>query len=411
MQDELRILILEDVPADAQLIEEELRENGLEFVSQRVATKAAFIKGLTEFSPDIILADYSLPGFDGQSALKIVQSKAFDIPFIFVSGALGEELAIELMKQGATDYVLKNRLSRLPISVKRALQEIKERSERRKAEDALKESEERYRTIFDNTGTAMIIIDEEGTIILANKEFEKLTGHNKADLENKINWIDFIFDEDREKIDKSKKKFKKDSIGNIDARFVARDENFRDVIITSAQISTSGRNVISFLDITERKQVETELKKREYELELKSSSLEEANTALKVLLQHRAEDRKAMEDKVISNVKKLILPYIDKLKTLKLNENQLIHVQIIEDHLKDIISPFLRNLTTEHFDLTPREIQIATLVRDGKTTKEMTDLLNISATAVDFHRKNIRLKLGIKKKKANLRSFLISMPS
>ncbi|MEN6623473.1 MAG: PAS domain S-box protein [Smithella sp.] len=411
MQEELHILILEDVPADAELIEEELRENGLEFVSQRVATKAAFIKGLTEFSPDLILADYSLPGFDGQSALKIVQSKALDIPFIFVSGALGEELAIELMKQGATDYVLKNRLSRLPISVKRALQEINERSERRKAEDALKESEERYRTIFDNTGTAMIIIDEEGTIILANKEFEKLTGHNKADLENKINWTNFIFEEDLEKIDKFKKKFKKDSIGNIDARFVARDENFRDVIITSAQISNSGRNVISFLDITERKQVEDELKKREYELELKSSSLEEANTALKVLLQHRAEDRKAMEDKVISNVKKLILPYLDKLKTLKLNENQLVHVQIIEDHLKDIISPFLRNLTTEHFDLTPREIQIATLVRDGKTTKEMTDLLNISATAVDFHRKNIRLKLGIKKKKANLRSFLISMPS
>ncbi len=411
MQNELRILILEDVPSDAELIEDELRENGLEFVSQRVATKSAFVKGLAEFFPDIILADYSLPGFDGQSALKIVQSKALDIPFIFVSGALGEELAIELMKQGATDYVLKNRLTRLPISVKRALQEIKERSERRKAEEALKESETRYRTIFENTGTAMIIIDDEGNIILANKEFEKLTGCNKADLENKINWTNFIFEDDLEKIDKFKKKFRKDSIGNIDARFVDRDKNIRDVIIISAQISTSGKDVISFLDITERKQVETELKKRESELELKSSSLEEANTALKVLLQHRAEDRKAMEDKIISNVKKLILPYLDKLKTLKLNENQLMHVQIIEDHLKDIISPFLRNLTTEHFDLTPREIQIATLVRDGKTTKEMTDLLNISATAVDFHRKNIRLKLGIKKKKANLRSFLISMPS
>lgn len=411
MKDELRILILEDVPSDAELIEDELRENGLEFISERVATKATFIKALTEFSPDIILADYSLPGFDGQSALKIVQSKALDVPFIFVSGALGEELAIELLKQGATDYVVKNRLSRLPLSVKRALHEIEERSERRKAEDALKESEIRYRTIFDNTGTAMIIIDNDGTIVLANKEFEKLTGFNKADIENKINWTDFIFADDHEKIDKFKKKFKKDSVGNIDVRFVARDEYIRDVIITSAQISTSGRNVISFLDITERKQVETELKKREYELELKSSSLEEANTALKVLLQHRDEDRKAMEDKVISNVKKLILPYLEKLKNLKLNENQFTHVQIIEDHLKDIISPFLRNLTTEHFDLTPREIQIATLVRDGKTTKEMTDLLNISATAVDFHRKNIRLKLGIKKKKANLRSFLISMPS
>jgi DNA-binding CsgD family transcriptional regulator len=83
----------------------------------------------------------------------------------------------------------------------------------------------------------------------------------------------------------------------------------------------------------------------------------------------------------------------------------------VENHLKDIISPFLHNLTIEHLDLTPREIQITSLVKEGKTTKEITDFLNISATAVDFHRKNIRMKLGIKNKKTNLRSFLLSMSS
>ncbi len=414
MNNKLRILILEDVPSDAELIEDELREDALDFISQRVATRASFIKGLVEFAPDLILADYSLPGFDGQSALKIVLNKSPDVPFIFVSGALGEELAIELLKEGATDYVVKNRLSRLVPSVKRALQEIEQRSERKKAELALKESENRYRTVFDNSGTSMIIVENDGTIVFANKEFEKLTGYPKKEIENKKNWIDFIvtgYHDEIEESNKKQKKSRRDSLGNTEAHFITRDKEIRDVIVTKAQISTSGRNVISLLDITERKQAETELKKREYELQLKSSSLEEANTALKVLLQHRDEDRKAMEEKVISNVKKLVLPYVDKIKTLKLNENQLTHIQIIEDHLKDIISPFLRNLTTEHFDLTPREIQIATLVKDGKTTKEMTNLLNISATAVDFHRKNIRLKLGIKKKKANLRSFLLSMPS
>jgi DNA-binding CsgD family transcriptional regulator len=128
-------------------------------------------------------------------------------------------------------------------------------------------------------------------------------------------------------------------------------------------------------------------------------------------LQHKDEDRKAIEEKVITNVKKLALPYIEKLKTLKLNDSQMAYVKIIEDNLKDIISPFLRNLTVEHLDLTPREIQITSLVKEGKTTKEITDFLNISATAVDFHRKNIRMKLGIKNKKTNLRSFLLSMPS
>jgi PAS domain S-box-containing protein len=258
----------------------------------------------------------------------------------------------------------------------------------------------------------MIIIEDNGTIVLVNKEFENLTGFAKKEIENKKQWIDFIYPDDRGNIaelNKNRKKRMKESAKNIEVRFIARDEKIRDVIVTAAPISTSGRNVISFLDITERQKAENDLKNREYELQLKSSSLEEANTALKVLLQHRDEDRKGMEEKVISNVKKLAMPYVEKLKNLKLNENQLAHVRIIEDHLKDIISPFLHNLTTEHFDLTPREIQIASLVKEGKTTKEITELLNISATAVDFHRKNIRLKLGIKNKKANLRSFLLSM--
>ena len=282
MSEKLHILILEDMAADAELMEDELRQAGFSFVARRVATKSAFIKELDDFIPDLILADYSLPSFDGKAALKIVLDRSMDIPFIFVSGALGEELAIELLKKGATDYILKNRLSRLVPSVKRALSELAEHNERKKAEK---------------------------------------------------------------------------------------------------------------------------------ELLLKSKSLEEANAALKVLLKCREEDRETLEDKVITNVKKLALPYIEKLKTLKLNESQLTCVQIIEDHLKDIISPFLRNLTIDHLDLTPREIQVTSLVKEGKTTKEITELLNISATAVDFHRKNIRMKLGIKNQKTNLRSFLLSMHS
>ena len=104
--------------------------------------KASYLKGLDEFSPDIILSDYSLPSFDGLSALKLAVQRCPDVPFIFVSGALGEETAIELLKQGATDYVLKSRLSRLGPAVSRALQEVKERNERKMAVEALKKREQ-----------------------------------------------------------------------------------------------------------------------------------------------------------------------------------------------------------------------------------------------------------------------------
>lgn len=412
MDRELRILILEDAAADAELMEDELRQAGLLFVSRRVARRHSFLTALEEFAPDIILADYSLPGFGGKEALEIAVKKCPEIPFIFVSGALGEELAIELLKKGATDYVLKDRLAKLPPAVRRALDELTERAERRKFEQALRESEKKYRTVFDNTGTAMIAVKDDGTIVMANHEFEKLTGLAKKEIEHKKSWPDFICADDHNKIAKLKNnsgKLLQDEADNREVRFLGAGGEARDVLVTISPVTDFSNYVISFLDITGRKKAERELKKSENELRQKTLHLEEANTALKVLLKHRQEDQTLIEERVVSNVKKLVLPYVEKLRVLKLSEAQADQLDIIEENLKEIISPFLQNLTVEHYDLTPREIQIAHLVKEGKTTKEIAQLLNISSTAVDFHRKNIRAKLGIKSDKINLRSFLLSM--
>ncbi|MFB3925616.1 MAG: PAS domain S-box protein [Syntrophales bacterium] len=406
---QLRILVLEDVPTDAELMENELREAGMDVVSMRVDTRTSFVRELKRFAPDIILSDFSLPSFDGVAALRIALKKCPDVPFIFVSGALGEELAIELLKKGATDYVLKHRLSRLAPAVSRALLEVRERNERQHIEDALRESELRYRTIFDNTGTATIIVEEDATIMIANREFEKLSGFAREDLEGKKNWMQFIVGNNGKCPDRLHKAWPADPQGGQELQFVNRRGEIRHVLTVAAAIPETGRAVVSLLDVTERKKAEYALKKREQELELKSRSLEEANTALKVLLKHREDDKAALEETVLSNVRKLVQPYLEKLKLLKLNENQAAYVQIIESHLNDIISPFLRNLTSRYMNLTPREIEVASLVREGKTTKEIVKLLNISATAVDFHRKNIRAKFGIKNTKSNLRSYLLSL--
>ena len=140
MQEKLNILIVEDVSFDAELIEYELRREGLQFSSIVVEKEEEFRKALDEFKPDIILSDHSLPSFDGSSALQIASEKSPDIPFFFVSGKIGEEYAVEMLKTGATDYIFKNNLSKLTPAIYRALKESKEKLERSKAEESLRQA-------------------------------------------------------------------------------------------------------------------------------------------------------------------------------------------------------------------------------------------------------------------------------
>src|SRR5919108_6650617 len=141
MQSPLRILHLEDDANDAELLQAMLEAEGIVSHVTRVDSQDDFLASLEQSGFDLIFADYSLPSFDGFSALKIALEKCPDVPFIFVSGMLGEEVAIEALKIGATDYVLKERLSRIVPSVQRALREAQERTERKRVEQALRESE------------------------------------------------------------------------------------------------------------------------------------------------------------------------------------------------------------------------------------------------------------------------------
>jgi DNA-binding CsgD family transcriptional regulator len=169
------------------------------------------------------------------------------------------------------------------------------------------------------------------------------------------------------------------------------------------------RVVVSHENITALKLAEEALRKREKELELQTQSLEEANTALKVLLRRREEDRKELEEKVLANTTELVGTYIAKLNNTMLNPRQKQYVEIIESSLNDIVSPFRHRLTSRYSGLTPKEIHVARLIRDGKTTKEMAQILEASASAIDFHRKNIRKKLDLTGKNTNLQSYLSSL--
>ena len=176
MSRQLKILFLEDVSADAKLESRELRRGGVDCVTQRVETKEAFVRALDEFEPDVILSDFSLPTFDGLSALDIARELRPDTPFIFVSGTIGEERAIEALKRGATDYILKTNLRRLAPAVRRAMQDVEERAARRRAEQEVAEQREFYRRVIDLDRNLIFAKDREGRFTLANQALADFYG-------------------------------------------------------------------------------------------------------------------------------------------------------------------------------------------------------------------------------------------
>ena len=151
MEQDLKVVIVEDQAVDAELCEHELRRAGFSFEMRRVWTRDSFARALADFLPDLILSDFSMPSdLDGFAALGIARERSPDTPFVFVSGTIGEERAVEAMKAGATDYVLKDRLSRLGPVVKRALKEAHDRRSIARAEHALHDSEARFRSFMSH---------------------------------------------------------------------------------------------------------------------------------------------------------------------------------------------------------------------------------------------------------------------
>ena len=183
-QGELHILLLEDNPSHADVVEHVLHEGGILFSIKRVETEATFREQLAQHPPDLILSDYALPSFDGLTALTIAKEKAPDVPFIFVTGTMGEEVAIETLKNGATDYVLKTRLTRLVPSMQRALREAEERRERRRAEEQLHRSHEQLRAL---TNYLQYVREEERTRIA--REVHDELGQSLTGLKMDLAWL------------------------------------------------------------------------------------------------------------------------------------------------------------------------------------------------------------------------------
>ena len=286
-------------------------------------------------------------------------------------------------------------------------------TERKRSVNALRDSEGKLNAMLQSIGDHMSMMDKDLNIIWANKTAKGIFGN---DIIGKKCYE--VYHHRKEPCEPhpciTLKAFQDGNVHKHDTQVVDRDGKIISYHCTAnVALKDKQGNPKAVLEIssdtTEHTQAELALIERGKELENKTHELKEVNAALKVLLKHRDKDQQDFEKKIVANVKKLVLPYVEKLNNSRLNSRQSAYLNIIKSNLDDIIAPFLHQLSSRYFNLTPREIQIAGLVKDGKTTKEIAELLNASKGTIDFHRNNLRKKLGLRNTKTNLRSFLLNL--
>jgi PAS domain S-box-containing protein len=276
-----------------------------------------------------------------------------------------------------------------------------ENIELREVEKKLTESEEKFRTLFEHAAFVIDVIDAEtGIPVLRNKQFIEQMGYAMGGgVKNEHFAGEF--------------RPKEEAIGHFRAviengpaiferKFIRENGEERTFLTSAVPIKSRGKwyiQNISF-DMTDHKMTLVSLKEREKELK-------DVNTALKVLLKRRDDEKVEIEDNFVAGLDEMIEPYVLALKNTELSTQQCAYVDTLESNLEQMKSPFIRGLSYKHAGFTRREIQIATLIRGGKTTKEISKSLALSIRAIESHRANIRKKLGIQNKKENLRVLLL----
>jgi DNA-binding CsgD family transcriptional regulator len=276
-------------------------------------------------------------------------------------------------------------------------------------------------TVLNSLSAHIAILDEEGVILETNKAWQRFAAENAAGEDDHSIGVNYVAlcaaasgpgARDAHNVAKGIRQVIEGTLDEFLYDYPCHSPSGKHWYYMRA-IRTVGakplRVVVSHEDITALKLTEEALRRSRKALNDQAQSLEESNIALKVLLNQRDLDRQELERKVLSNVKGLVLPYVEKLKGARLKPRERTLVEIVDTHLQDIISPLLQNIANADILLTPQEMHIAALIKDGQSSKEIAEVLNISEATVNFHRKNLRIKFGLQNRRANLRSYLLSM--
>mgnify|MGYP001551225096 CR=1 FL=1 len=326
MKERLKIILLEDSAIDAEILQRLLVKEGWNSDFKVVMSKDAFVREIEVFEPDLILADNSLPQFNASEALKIVRERLPGIPFILVTGSMSDEFAANIIKSGADDYILKDRLTRLPDAIDAAIRHRRAEKEKQAAYSRLIRSEEKFRNLLESAPDAMVIIDKSSVIQLVNVQTTKLFGYSRDEVIGKniellmSGWYKNTSHSEQDNAVESGEFVQADS--GLELTGQRKDCSVFPVEISLAPLETVGELIIlvALRDITERKKAEAE--KRRLEKALEEERLFQQKLITEVTIQAQEKERNELGKELHDNINQ-ILASVKMMLSMSLdNENK-----------------------------------------------------------------------------------------
>ena len=427
----ISILFVDDEKLIRNSFTRELREEGFSVTSVGSGNEA--IIEVEKGKYDLVITDLMMPGIDGFGVLKSVKKNFPHISVIVLTGYADLHSAIDALRLGADDFTLKPcEVEDLSFRIRRCLEKQsllrtlalrnrqleEEINQREQIEAQLRGSEKRFHLALDAASNGVwdhnLLTGEtyHGDHLLCTLGYEEENQNTGG-----FSFEALLHPEDRERVISQREAHIQGKTARYEVEYRLRNKAgtwqwilSRGQVIERDEQGNALRFIGTITDITQLKEIEAKLKRVQAELELRvqerTSELSEANTALTVLLKKREEDREVLAERVLANSVQLVEPFFDRLSECKLTEQQQVLVDILRTNIKELTAPFSCNFSTKLFRLTPVEIQIANLVKQGKQSKEIAEILRLAPGTVNVHRKNIRKKLQITHQKTNLQTML-----